>query len=209
MEVNMKSLSIHSIVTSLLIFGVTSGGQTAESDTVKQQGSSAVSTIKPSAKNRGGIYASWLPEQMAARRKQYGLIGPGPQANFPEARFPSYLKKPKSVEEMMPAARAAVMQTGDGQQELNFFFELTGQVADPEAGRDWIKQRDPALYNATWPKTDYPQRLAKLSKDYAKLIDKGLVKYLDKHPQISKVYMGLGAAIKAAGGWDRTLISFS
>jgi len=267
MEVNMKSLSIHSIVTSLLIFGVTSGGQTAESDTVKQQGSSAVSTIKPSAKNRGGIYASWLPEQMAARRKQYGLIGPGPQANFPEARFPSYLKKPKSVEEMMPAARAAVTQTGgrvplglanpgdevlivvpydadrmvqqaierayqerkikahvqyehdlaeakkadleaiakaesvmqigDGQQELNFFFELTGQVADPEAGRDWIKQRDPALYNATWPKTDYPQRLAKLSKDYAKLIDKGLVKYLDKHPQISKVYMGLGARNKS------------
>jgi hypothetical protein len=194
------------------------------------------------------------------------LIGPGPTAKFPEARFPAYLRKFKTIDDIMPAARAAVAQTagrvplglanpgdevlivvpwdadpvvqeavarayqerkikahiqfenvlagiskadmtaiskaesvmqiGDGQQELNFFYELTGQVADPEKGRDWLKQRDPALYKATWPKTDYSPRLAKISDDYAKLVEKNIQKYLTQHPAISKVYMGLGARNK-------------
>ncbi len=216
---------------------------------------------------RGSGFASWSPEKMAERRKTYGLIGPGPQSKFPEARFPAYLKKPKTVEEMLPAARAAVTQTGgrvplglanagdqvlivvpydadrmvqeaiarayqerkvkahiqyendlagvkradveaiakaeslmqigDGQQELNFFFEVTGQVADPEAGRAWIKQRDPALYAATYPEVKYPnERLARLAHEYTKLVDQGLVKYLAQHSEISKVYMGLGARNK-------------
>jgi hypothetical protein len=216
---------------------------------------------------RGSGFASWSPEKMAERRKQYGLIGPGPQSKFPEARFPAYLKKPKTVEEMLPAARAAVTQTGgrvplglasagdevlivvpydadgmvqeaiarayqerkvrahiqyendlagvkradaeaiakaesvmqigDGQQELNFFFEVTGQVADPEAGRAWIKQRDPALSAATYPEVKYPsERLAGLAREYTKRVDRGLVKYLAQHGEIAKVYMGLGARNK-------------
>jgi hypothetical protein len=226
----------------------------------------AISTIC-AAQDRGKNFASWSPEQMAERRKQFGLVGPGPKSALPEPRFPAYLKKPRSVEEMMPAARAAVtqiggrvplglankgdevlivvpwdadrmvqdaiaraygergvkchiayendlagvaradlasiakaesvMQIGDGQQELNFFYELTGQVADPQKGRDWIKARDRELYDATWPRVRYAEeRLAKISKDYEKRVDAGLVKFLDSHRDIAKVYMGLGARNK-------------
>lgn len=260
----MKRLSLIRYPTLLLLMSGICGAHAADQPAAKAP--AAKPATAPTA-NRDGIFASWSPEQMAERRKQYGLIGPGPQSKPPEARFPSYLKKPKTVEEMMPAARAAVTQTGgrvplglansgdevlivvpydadrmvqdsivrayqerkvkahvayendlagvkkadldtiakaesvmkigDGQQELNFFFELTGQVYDPEAGRDWIRQRDPALYEASWPKIKYPnERLAKLSKDYAKLVDQALVKYMEQHPKIAQVYMGLGARNK-------------
>ncbi|MEP7068537.1 MAG: hypothetical protein ABI789_04815 [Usitatibacter sp.] len=90
-----------------------------------------------------------------------------------------------------------LMQIGDGQQELNFFFELTGLVHDPEAGRAWLKSRDPELYRATWPEPAFPNaKLAKLSKDYDELVDRGLIKFMDAHPEITKVYMGLGARNK-------------
>lgn len=49
---------------------------------------------------------------MADLRKQYGLIGPGPQGKMPEPSFPSYLRQPDKVDELMPAARAAVTQSG-------------------------------------------------------------------------------------------------
>ncbi|MDQ6618397.1 MAG: hypothetical protein M3Z31_01635, partial [Pseudomonadota bacterium] len=45
------------------------------------------------AQDRGSIFASWSPEQMPQLRKRFGLIGPGPQSKYPEARFPGYLKK--------------------------------------------------------------------------------------------------------------------
>jgi hypothetical protein len=61
---------------------------------------------------RKGIYAPWSPDQMAQRRKEYGLIGPGTPKQVPTPAFPSYLKKPESVEALMPQARAAVRQTG-------------------------------------------------------------------------------------------------
>src|SRR5262244_3127459 len=61
---------------------------------------------------RGAIYAPWSPDQMAQRRKEYGLIGPGPTKPVPPPAFPSYLKKPDSIEALMPQARAAVRQTG-------------------------------------------------------------------------------------------------
>ncbi len=34
------------------------------------------------------------------------------QAKYPAPRFPSYLKPPKAIEEIMPYARAAVRQIG-------------------------------------------------------------------------------------------------
>src|SRR4051794_1609625 len=61
---------------------------------------------------RRAIYAPWTPDQMAQRRKDYGLIGPGPSKPVPPPAFPSYLKKPDSIEALMPQARAAVRQTG-------------------------------------------------------------------------------------------------
>ena len=61
---------------------------------------------------RRAQYAPWSPEQMAQRRKDYGLIGPGTSKAPPPPAFPSYLKKPDSIEQLMPQARAAVRQTG-------------------------------------------------------------------------------------------------
>jgi hypothetical protein len=61
---------------------------------------------------RRAVYVPWTPDQMAQRRKDYGLIGPGPTKAVPPPAFPSYLKKPDSVEALMPQARAAVRQTG-------------------------------------------------------------------------------------------------
>ena len=34
------------------------------------------------------------------------------ETSYPEARFPSYLQKPQSIEEIMPYAQSAVRQTG-------------------------------------------------------------------------------------------------
>lgn len=57
-------------------------------------------------------YALWSPDQMPARRKEQGLLGPGATRPFPVPAFPSYLRKPNTIEELMPQARAAVRQTG-------------------------------------------------------------------------------------------------
>ena len=210
------------IAARLLIIGIVMATPAGSADVSKP----AVITKNPAlaTEDRGANFATWSPEQMIEIRKRYGLLGPGPQSKYPEARFPAYLRKFKTVDDILPAARAAVRQTagrvplglanpgdevlivvpwdadpavqeaigrayqerkvkahiqfehtlagiskadmtaiskaesvmqiGDGQQELNFFYELTGQVADPEAGRNWLKQRDPALYKATWPKVE-------------------------------------------------------
>jgi hypothetical protein len=61
---------------------------------------------------RKALYAPWSPDQMVQRRTEYGLIGPGTTRPVPPPAFPSYLKKPDSVEALMPQARAAVRQTG-------------------------------------------------------------------------------------------------
>src|SRR5262244_4232801 len=61
---------------------------------------------------RKALYAPWSPDQMAQRRKEFGLIGPGTTKPVPPPAFPSYLKKPDSVDALMPQARAAVRQTG-------------------------------------------------------------------------------------------------
>ena len=44
---------------------------------------------------RKALYAPWSPDQMAQRRKEYGLIGPGTTRPVPPPAFPSYLKKPE------------------------------------------------------------------------------------------------------------------
>ena len=40
------------------------------------------------------------------------LAASAEKGNYPPPRFPSYLKPPKSIEDVMPFARAAVRQTG-------------------------------------------------------------------------------------------------
>jgi hypothetical protein len=75
-------------------------------------GSSAWAQSGAPLNDRKAVYAPWAPDQMAARRKQQGLVGPGATKPFPTPSFPSYLRKPTSIEELMPQARAAVRQTG-------------------------------------------------------------------------------------------------
>ena len=61
---------------------------------------------------RKAVYAPWSPDQMRVRRKEQGLIGPGTDRPIAAPAFPSYLKRPDSVEGLMPQARAAVRQSG-------------------------------------------------------------------------------------------------
>jgi hypothetical protein len=204
-------------------------------------------------------YAPWNPADMAARRKEYGLVGPGAKGPPPPPAFPSYLKKPDSIEQLMPAARAASRQTqgrsplglvdagkhllivvgeirdtrpnmmvqaaikrameergvkttvltiwellglteeqyldfrtgirtytiGDGQRELEYFFNYTGIMPDPEKGRRWIAEQDPELYAATWPTPKYDnETYARMARDYVKDVPDRLVAWLDKHPEI-------------------------
>ncbi len=208
---------------------------------------------------RKQAYAPWDPADMVARRKEYGLIGPGAKNPVPAPVFPSYLKKPDSIDQLMPAARAASRQSqgraplglvdagkhllivvgeirdtrpnmmvqeaikrameergvkttvltiwdllgmseaqfadfrtgirtyaiGDGQRELEYFFNYTGIMPDPEKGREWVRQQDQALYDATWPLPKYDNdHYARLAKDYVKEVPDRLVAWLDKHPEI-------------------------
>ena len=68
--------------------------------------------LKQKAAERNIIYAPWDPADLETRRKEVGLIGPGPQNDYPAARFPDYLIKPNTIDEMMPQAMAAVAQKG-------------------------------------------------------------------------------------------------
>jgi hypothetical protein len=211
---------------------------------------------------RKATYAPWSPDQMAQRRKELGLIGPGTTKPVPPPAFPSYLKQPDSIEQLMPQARAAVRQTGgrsalglvdpgktvvivvgelrdsrpnmmvqeamkraaeergvkaiilttwellglseqeynelrtgvrtytisDGQRELEYFFTVTGLMPSPQKGRDWVRQQDSELYDATWPQTKIENpRFAEIARDHLELVPKALVAWLDKHPEVDWV----------------------
>ena len=41
-----------------------------------------------------------------------GYLPAAEKSSYPPPRFPSYLKPPKSIDEVLPFARAAVRQTG-------------------------------------------------------------------------------------------------
>jgi hypothetical protein len=41
-----------------------------------------------------------------------GLVGAQEKGKYPPPRFPSYVRPPKNIEDVMPFARAAVRQTG-------------------------------------------------------------------------------------------------
>src|SRR5262245_10895067 len=219
----------------------------------------AAAQSQPSLEQRKASYAPWSPDQMPQRRKEQGLIGPGTTSTPPAPAFPSYLRKPDSVEQLMPQARAAARQSGgrtplglvesgrtllivvgevngaypnmmvqaaikraleergvkvllltlwdllglseqdyaefrkgfrtstiaDGQRELEYFFTGTGLMPNPQKGRDWVRQQDPDLYNATWQEPTFTnERLAKLARDYAPTVADALVAWIDRHPEI-------------------------
>ena len=219
----------------------------------------AIAQPAQTLEQRKAIYAPWSPDQMAQRRKQQGLVGPGTTRAVPPPAFPSYLKKAElrgrvdaagarrrapdrrthtawpraagktvlivvgEIREPKPnfmvqeaitramkerganavvvttwdllgvtekdylAVREAVREStiGDGQRELEYFFTVTGLMPKPEQGREWVRQKDPELYAATWPEPKIAdERLAALAKDYTARMPKALIAYLDKHPEI-------------------------
>ena len=180
---------------------------------------------------------------------------------YPPPRFPSYLKPPKSIDEVIPFARAAVRQTG-GRTPLGLVekdtvlivtdsvaedmvmqaikrayeergvkvqivpeYELVGigkddarkakeamrgytseqgymeaerwinsRFADPEVPKKWLKERRPDLYKALFEKETEvaPQLKATADKLTRKGLSDGLIKYLDKHPEVNAVFFQRG-----------------
>jgi hypothetical protein len=50
-------------------------------------------------------------------------LGAAENAKYPTPRFPSYVKPPKSIDDILPFARAAVRQTG-GRTPLAHFSQV-------------------------------------------------------------------------------------
>jgi len=63
------------------------------------------------------------------------LLGAAENAKYPTPRFPSYLKPPKSIDDVMPFARAAVRQTG-GRTPLGLVEKGTAALIVTEVGAD-------------------------------------------------------------------------
>ena len=85
-----------------------------------------------------------------------------------------------------------VFRAGDGQQELNY-LRITGRFADWDAAVAWTRNEDPVLADATWPQFEYPnERLARLAKNYKAIVEAAVIKYLDEHPEISKIFWRTG-----------------
>jgi hypothetical protein len=123
----------------------------------------AAQSSPPSLEQRKSVYAPWDPSQMAERRKAQGLVGPGTTKPMPSPAFPSYLKKPNSIDELMPQARAAVRQTG-GRTPLGLVLPgktlliVVGEIREPkpnmmvqEAIRRAMEERGvKAIVTTTW-----------------------------------------------------------
>ena len=93
----MKSMTLLVItLISALILSPVSGQHTFSNDAIA----------------RNHLYAPWDPGQIDNLRNSIGLVGPGPQNEIPEATFPDYLKKPETIEQLLPQAMAAVIQKG-------------------------------------------------------------------------------------------------
>ena len=216
---------------------------------------------KLSIDERKYIFEPWDPKDIDKRRKQYGLVGPGPQSAYPEPKFPRGLAKPNSIEEMMPKARATVRQTGgrsplgltepgdhvlivvehdavpmvqdaivraykergieatvlyehqllkvdkkdleaidkvenvfdatDAQQEFaRWFFRA---IYDKDKAKAWFKEKDSELHDKMFPAIKYPEkRLEDLSKNIEKLVGAAMIKYMDDHAEINKVFWRSG-----------------
>ena len=101
-----------------------------------QASSQTPQSPQPSMDIRKSVYAPWSPDAMPQRRKEQGLIGPGPQSPVTAPAFPSYLKKPNTIEELMPQARAAVRQSG-GRTPLGLVLPgktvliVVGEIREP------------------------------------------------------------------------------
>lgn len=242
-------------LAALAVLGAATGLALSASDATSAEGKNV-----PIAE-RKFIFEPWEPKDIDKRRKEYGLIGPGPQSAYPEPRFPRNLAKPTSIEQIMPNARATVRQTGgrsplglaepgdrvlivvehtavpmvqdaivraykergidakvlyehellgvdkkdleaidsaenvfdatDAQQEFaHWFFRA---IYDKDKAKAWFKEQDAALHDVMFPDIKYPEpRLKELSKNIEKLVAGAMIKYMDEHAEINKVYWRTG-----------------
>jgi hypothetical protein len=84
-----------------------------------------------------------------------------------------------------------VFDATDAQQEFREWF-FRG-IYDVDKARAWFKQQDAELYAVTFPEITYPEpRLQELSRVKSANEASNLIKYLDEHPQINKVFWGQG-----------------
>ena len=85
-----------------------------------------------------------------------------------------------------------VFKAGDGQQELNY-LRVTGAFDNWDEAVRWTREKDPVLADASWPALKYPdEKIEELAKNYQKRIDAAVIKYLDEHPEVNKVFWRTG-----------------
>ena len=85
-----------------------------------------------------------------------------------------------------------VFKAGDGQQELNY-LRVTGAFDNWDEAVSWTREKDPVLADASWPALKYPdEKIEELAKNYQKRIDAAVIKYLDEHPEVNKVFWRTG-----------------
>ncbi|HTI85302.1 MAG TPA: hypothetical protein VL966_01740, partial [Alphaproteobacteria bacterium] len=91
-----------------------------------------------------------------------------------------------------------VFTVGDGQQEpAEWFFR---SLPDPDKTKAGLKDADPGLYAAMFPQIQFASdEDARLSKDYNRMVREGLLKWLDAHPEVDKIFF-------RGGGRPRTRV---
>lgn len=71
----------------------------------------------------------------------------------------------------------------DGQRKLDSFFTTTGQMVDFQKGRQWVKDKDPDVFKATWPDlviTD--PKLSAIANNHIARASEAVIVWLDKNP---------------------------
>jgi len=85
-----------------------------------------------------------------------------------------------------------VFKAGDGQQELDY-IQSTGRFPDWNYAVQWTRDKDPVLADATWPEFKYPTaEMEHLAKNYGRMVEAAVIKYLDEHPEVNKVFWRTG-----------------
>ena len=80
--------------------------------------------------NKGGAVVKTIALMMAmVCLGQASLVSGAENTKYPAPRFPSYLRPPKSIDDVMPFARAAVRQTG-GRTPLGLVEKGMGALID-------------------------------------------------------------------------------
>ncbi len=207
------------------------------------------------------IFGDHLMAQTPAKGKYDALKRKYVKGEYPEPRFPAYLKPAKNVDEVLPFARAAVRQIGgrtpmglvnpgqtvlivtvieddemliqgikkafeergvkvqvlpeyeaigvskekalefdrvlnmatynhDGLMEADVWFSKWG---NKEVPMEWLKERRPELYDEVYKKYPLSPEILELKKKFeAYQVGKGIIKYLDNHPEVNCIFWGGG-----------------